>query len=462
MMIFKKIFLVVLTLTTFSFAKAQIAFPKPPSSTNCVSQAEMQEIASHFKQFSNLANAEYCYDGSETANLISSLMFMRHTAFSSDMKNSKDELFTGRFASNWYDYFIGRIDKLEIVGNCPKGVVAYVYSFGSKTMFACPLALTDTFSSLDRASVFMHEARHIDGYPHITCTKGPRQGIQGACDKKIADGGSYAVTVETYAQLGKYATEVHPALKAYAKSSAVIYADEAFEAPVKITRDETLLMMNSSLDFQSLNIATGEIKNLGKSPAAGHIIHRGQHLVIFPDDKTLKSEYIFTRNEGTIAQTPGDLFAEYNAQTPEQKSNLLDFHSGTQWNARVYKNTLKLACDPTSANVTDLQYPNGQAPANLIYLNGYDRGAYSTQLMMQSGDIFELGCANKKAYLKAANVKLDQKYKRLFKVGNQTLGLTQEGKLFNVDGGKSTPVAAAQGQYLEITPMQMFEFFETN
>lgn len=467
MKILKQIAFIVLALSFAITAQAQIKVPGdsgepgPDQNPKCVSKAEMQEIASHFSQFAPQANADFCYDGSQVSNLIASLMFMRHTAFSPSMNPSKDELFTGRFAKSWYDYFIGRIDELEIVGSCPKGVVAYVYAFGGKTMYACPLALTDTFSSLDRASVFMHEARHIDGYPHITCSKGPRQGLNGACDKKISDGGSYAVTVETYAQIAKFATELHPALKAYARSSAIVYADEAFEAPVKITRSENLLVLNSDLQFNSMNLTTNAVTALGKAPTAGHIIHRAQHMVIFPDDKTLKSEYVFAQGEGTIEQSPGELFVEYNNQTPEEKAKLVDFHSGAQWSARVYKNSIRFVCDPNSAATTDIQMPAGQVAANLIYVNGYDRGVYSTNLVMQSGDVYELGCASKKAYLKASPaVKMDQNYKRLYKVAGRTVGLTAEGKLFLVDAGKSSPLANELGTILEIVPFQTFEFFE--
>ena len=461
MKILNKVLLAVLTLTIYSFAQAQIDVPKVPS-TNCVSQAEMKEIAQHFEQFAPQANAEYCLDGTATANLISSLMFMRHTAFSPTMNPSKDDLFTGRFAKSWYDYFIGRIDTLEVVNSCPKGVVAYVYAFGGKTMYACPLALTDTFSSLDRASVFMHEARHIDGFPHITCSKGARQGLQGACDTKISDGGSYAVTVETYAQIAKFATDLHPALKAYARAAAVIYADEAFENSVRINRVENLLMINTALDFQSMNVQTGEVTNIGKAPVAGHLIRRSQHMVIFPDDKKLKAEYAFARNEGTVAQSPGDVFVEYNNQTPEQKAQLVDFHSGAQWNVRVYKTTVKFVCDPNAATITDIAVPAGQEAANLIYPNGYDRGVYAVNLVMQSGDVYDIGCDNRKAFLKQSTaVRLDQKYKRIYKTNGRTMGLTAEGKLFSIENGKSTPVSSVQNKILEIIPFQTFEFFET-
>jgi hypothetical protein len=254
---------------------------------------------------------------------------------------------------------------------------------------------------------------------------------------------------------------LHPALKAYARASAVIYADEAFQTPVKINRTENLLVMGADLQFHSLNVATGAVTDLGKSPSAGHIIKRAQHMVIFPDDKTLKAEYVFAKNEGTIEQSPGDMFVDYNNQTPEQKANLVDFHVGAQWSARVYKNSIRFVCDPTSPATTDVQIPANEVASNLIYINGYDRGVYSTNLVMQSGAIYELGCANKAAYLKAApSVKLDQNYKRLYKIAGGTVGLTAEGKMFMVDGGKSTPLKAELGKVLEITPFQTYEFFE--
>ena len=130
-------------LAVISFAFVSIAKADVNIGTECVSQAEMKVIASHFTQFANLANADFCNNNSKEWHLVSSIMFMRQTEFSQTMQPSKDELFTGRFAKNWYDYFIGRIEKLEVVNDCPKGVIAYVYSFGDKTMYTCPAALTE-------------------------------------------------------------------------------------------------------------------------------------------------------------------------------------------------------------------------------------------------------------------------------------------------------------------------------
>lgn len=454
--------LLAMSLVTTTLLGLSVSAPAHAADGKCIAKSEMQEIAKSFKQFAQYANADYCYDGSQTSFLVAAMMFMRETAFSS-MTPSRDELFSGKFASSWWNYFIGRIDQIEIVSSCPKGVVAYVYAFGGNTMYACPLALSDSFSALDVASVFMHEARHIDGYPHITCSKGPRQGLQGACDRRISDGGSYAVTVETYAQLGKYAQGIHPAMKAYARSAAVIYADEAFENQVQINRGEHLLALTSDLKFHALDLQNRSDLRLGDTAAAGHIVRRAQHLVIFPDDKNLKAQYIFAGNEGEIAQSPGEQFTEYNSQSPEQKANWVDFHSGTQWNARVFKTSIRFACDPTSATLTDLNLPQGLVAQTLIYPEGYDRNNRFSHLIASTGEVLELGCQNKRPYLKASDLKLDQKYKRIYKTGGQVVGLTMDGKIYQINNGTSTQIPTSlDGQITEIVPQQSFEFFKNN
>lgn len=430
-------------------------------SADCVSKAEMQEIASHFSQFSSLAQKDFCFDGSETSNLLSAIMFMRKTAFSADMKKSQDELFSGRFSSNWYNYYIGRIDDISVESSCPKGVAAFVYGFGGKTMYVCPAMLTDNYSSLDRASIMMHEARHIDGYPHMTCTQGARKGIQGACDSRISEGGSYAVTVETYAQLAKYATDLHPALKAYARASSVVYADEAFETPVRIDRGGELLAMTNSGEFHGLSFgAQAKDTALGQTPALGRIAMRAQHMILFPDDKTLPAKYVFVNNAGDITQAAGDAIIEYNKQTPAQRAELVDYHVAAQWSARIYKSKITFVCSATSAATTDVALK--EAPVAALHLNGYDRVARSSYLVMESGAIYEFGCDTKaNAIVKLSSVKLDQTFKRVHKIGAMVIGLTNDGHLFEIKDGKSTALPSAiDGQIHEIAPRATFNFFD--
>ncbi len=466
MNVLKKSLMVIASMVAFT-ATAQIGIgpqptqPNQPASNDCIAQKDLQDIASHFSQFSNIAGKEFCNDNSQTWHLLSSMMFMKRTAFDSNMVKSKDDLFSGKFASDWYGYFIGRIDDISVVQSCPKGVIAYVQPMFGKTMSVCPAALTDSFSSLDRASVFMHEARHIDGYPHVTCSKGPRAGIQGACDTKISDTGSYAVTVETYAQLAKYAQGLSPALKAYAKSSSVVYADEAFENPVKINRTEQLMMLTADLNFNVMNTATLKVDKLGQAPTAGRIFKRAQHMVLIPTDRTQNARYVFARNEGEIKQSAGDMMTEYNAQPVAQKENLMDVHNGAQFTARIYKNSVKFTCDPKSPTTQDVNMPAGSIAAALIYPNGYDRAAKVAHITTETGDVFEIGCQGTTAYLKPSTLRLDQKYSRMYKVAGVTFGLNQNGDLFNVEPNRSTVLNLnLPSKVIEIAPFQSYEFFD--
>jgi hypothetical protein len=424
----------------------------------CISKEEITEIATHFTQFRNLSGKEYCYTDTHESHLIAGLMFMRKTQFD-PMEKSKDDLFSGRFANGWYNYFIGRITDMEIDENCPKGVAAYVYAFGGKTMYVCTMMLTSNYTALDRASVFMHEARHIDGYPHITCRRGARAGLQGACDNRIADGGSYAVSVETYAQLAKFATGIHPALKAYAKSSAVVYADEAFESQVRIERVQQFVVMDSNRNFHLVR-ADGSSQVLGQTPMLGKIVMRGQHMTLIPDNVQEKARFVFARNEGEINQEAGELAADYNTQTPEQRANLVDFHIATQWNARIYQDKAVFACDPRSKQTKELSI-KGDAPVGMIYPNGYDRAATGAQLMMQSGKVYDIGCSNKSTPVLAPSaISLDQKYKSMYKVGELTLGITMNGELREVQGTSSRPFGVkGLGTVHEIAPNQTVDFF---
>lgn len=429
----------------------------------CVSKEEMKDIASHFTQLSEYAKTEFCYDGSETSHLIATIMFMRKTEFQADMQKSSDDLFSGKFSTSWYKYFIGRINEFEIPGNCPKGVAAYVYSGFGRTMYACPAMLTDNFSALDRASIFMHEARHIDGFPHMTCTQGARKGLQGACDRRISDGGSYAVTVETYAQLAKYATDIHPALKAYAMASAVTYADETFETPARVDRQSELLLLDNSKNFSSLNLAKGgAVQALGQAPALGHIVLRAQHLILFPEDKALPAKYVFTKNEGELAQSAGDAATEYNNSTPAQKADFVDLHIAAQWSAKVFSDKVKFSCSARTAAVSELSLNSGNKAAGILYVNGYDRVSRMHYLATTDGSVYEFGCTDsEKAFLRVSTMKIDQKFKRVYKLDNMVVGLTFDGYLFQINGTTTTPISTSlDGRIYEIAPRQSYTFMD--
>lgn len=465
--IFRVLLGLVIVQTVFTqetFAKANLPIKAPIKGMNCIAKEEINEIAAHFTQFKNLAGKEFCFDESETSNLILAIVFMRKTAFDKNMPKSNDELFSGTFASNWWNYFIGRIDEFNVQSSCPNGVGAYVMPFfGGKTMYVCPLMLSKSFASLDRASVFMHEARHIDGFPHMTCTKGPRKGIQGACDNKISDHGSYGVTVETYAQLAKYATDLHPALKAYSKASAIVYGQEAFETPTKMDRKSEFVFLTMDKQFHKLNVESGvKVSALGHSPSLGNIVMRAEFMVLFPEDKNLSASYVFAHDEGIPEQSPGPDVIEYNSQTPADKMNLIALHYGAQFKAKVYANKVSMACDPTTPSLKDVAITGTAKPMTFVYPYGYSREPKVAHLQMENGQIMEVGCQGTNPYITNSSIKYDKIFKRVYLSGTATLGLGTDGNLYTITNGVSTLLNTGfQGKVFELAPSASYSFFDS-
>jgi hypothetical protein len=201
---------------------------------------------------------------------------------------------------------------------------------------------------------------------------------------------------------------------------------------------------------------------LGQAPALGRISMRAQHMVLFPEDKAQPSKYVFARNEGDIQQTAGDLAAEYNSLTPQQRGDWVDVHIAAQWSAKVKKNAITVGCDPRSDSTTDLN-TNGETPLSLVYPNGYDREFSSAHLVMQSGKVFEVGCASGRAFLRASSLTFDQPYRRIYKAGGDVVGLTQDGRLFRINGATSTPLQTGlDGRVYELAPNQSIGFLDVN
>lgn len=439
-------------------ARAQVAAASGP---RCVSASDMTRIAADFTQFAPLSGRQICDDGSEGWRILAALMFLREIRFESS-ERSRDELFSGRFAGNWYEYFARRINYLELLPECRKNVGAYVRIGGDPTMYICPMALTDQISAVDLAGIMMHEARHMDGFPHIDCTRGPRRQLPGACDERISDGGSYAVTVETYAQIARYATGLHPAQRAYARAAAVYFADEAFEHPVRVARKSQWLLLTSLLDLYLFDAKSGELSEAGRVHTFGKIIRRGIHMILFPEDRNQPAEFVFGNGAGRLVQSPPEFVKDYNAQTPSQRAELVDLHLATQWHARVYRNRVTMGCDPLSESTVDVNLPDGQRAKVLIYPEGYRRDANNVHLLTESSEVVELRCEGGRATARKIRLRFDRDYSRIENGAGDVLGIAEQ-KLYRIEGRRSRELRTGlEGTVMDMVPYDTFEFLDAD
>lgn len=441
-------------------AQAQIGIgpiTEPDTGTDnasCISAADMTQIAKDFKQFANLSGKEYCNDGSETAYLLAGIHYIRKVQFTQPMTNSSDDLFKGTFASDWYQYTTRLVKTFAIEKSCPQGVIAFVYGFfHQNTMHVCPMALTPAFTPLDLASVFMHEARHIEGYPHVTCSQGPRAGLNGACDKKISDAGSYAVTVETYAQLGQYGKDIHPAHRALAQASSLIYAAEAFQTPVVINKEEAFLALTADREMFQIDANLKTAKQIGTTENYGHFAKSKMGLIFLPEDKNLPMTRIF--QTGEVSPIAG----EYNDNVAT-RSSVVDYYFAWTWNARVEKTKVKFFCDkrqnPTQAN--EVQLGGGEA-LSIVYTEGYTPDKNYAYVNTTKG-VVKISCEGTTGKIVAANnISVDADVKRVHKAASTMLGLTNDGELLNLSAN-SIRVDLGLGRIVDVTSFTRATFFD--
>lgn len=440
-------------------AKAQVGInpvnPDQGDKAECISAADMTAIAQKFTQFQNLSGKEYCFDGSQTSFLLAGLNYIRKVEFTNPMVNSPDELFTGKFAKDWFGYFTNLVKTVQIEQSCPTGVVAFVYGFfHNNTMHVCPMALTAAFTPLDLASVFMHEARHIDGFPHVTCSQGPRANLQGACDKKISDGGSYAVTVETYAQLGQYGKNINPAYRAIAQSSALIYGAEAFQTPVKINREEGFLALTSDKKIYKINSSLNKAPELlGTTENLGHFVKSKVGLVFMPDDKNKPMYRIFPTGE---TQT---LANEYNNDSVAGRTNVVDYYLAWTWNARIEKNKVRFFCDKREqpTQFSEVNLTNGEALA-IVYPTGYSPDK-NTALLKTTQGVVEIGCVGGKGQISKSQSVVDADLKRIHKADSTLLALTFSGDVLNLSN-QAQRVDLGLSQIMDMTSYVRATFFD--
>jgi hypothetical protein len=86
----------------------------------------------------------------------------------------------------------------------------------------------------------------------------------------------------------------------------------------------------------------------------------------------------------------------------------------------------------------------------------------TVQLVTTSGSILDIGCNGSTPQVRTSPLVFDQTYKRIYKSGNAVLGLTGDGKLYELRNGQSTLVPVEfNGSVHELVPSQSYNFFDS-
>lgn len=287
---------------------------------DCIAAADMEEISMSFKQFDRFMTGKrkYCAEDIDGRwfDIAKSLVLLKNASPDEPRLDSDDAMtFKAISEKDWWSYFTNRASSFTIDDNCRTGVVAYVYPFIRGDINLCGLFFELTISS--QASTLMHEVRHFDGYRHVTCTQGNEDGQRGACDERITDRGSYAISLQTLVGLAR--SEQTPSEeKGSLEAEAVYMAFNKFNRVPKVDIENTVILSNTKGEIYRWSIdGDAELVKTLREPAV--IKTSSSNLTFFPLDPAVDAY----RMDGALVsevENPGLYAKFYNEESVRDRA----------------------------------------------------------------------------------------------------------------------------------------------
>ncbi len=366
------------------------------SSEDCVSYADLAEIAQDFDQFVLGSEIQpfYCLEelGREGLAIAKSLVVLKNITPNEPELNDEDA-FTYKAISekNWWAYFTKRAERFAVISNCPEGVAAYVQPFyGNGTINLCQLFFELNVSS--QASVMMHEVRHFDGHSHVTCSQGMEKGNGGACDDDIRSQGSYAISVQTLVGMAR-AENVNVGDKSLLEAEAIYMAFNKFNQVPSLRLNKSIILSHQSGEVFKWSMENDLVESVGILKTPSMVVKSGGSLTIYPLDAH-EEAYRQDVSLQTDMENPGLYAKYYNNETPEERgkySSISYFGAG----GLLKDNSLINLCDTQSLELgtTDLtQYGQTKALMSLsVDLADQVRESY---LLNDEGELYLYDCAS--------------------------------------------------------------------
>lgn len=307
-----------LTLSILLIATTAAAKKAEPA---CISHADLEGMAKNFDQFQKFLGKkdQYCKEdlGEQWITIANSLVVLKDIHQNTPTYESDDALtYQAITEKDWWSYFIKRANHFTIQTKCQQYVVAYVMPFfGAGDINLCPMFFDQDVTS--QASVMMHEVRHFDGFPHVSCSQGNEKGMSGACDDAITTKGSYAISVQTLVGMARskdIATESKPVVEA----EAVYMAFNKFNKVPEVRLNQSIILSSDQGEVFNWSLDAG-VTEIGKLPEPSIVLNSAGKLTIYPLD-TNSEAYRKDNKLFVEMDNPGLYAKHYNAETPEERA----------------------------------------------------------------------------------------------------------------------------------------------
>src|SRR3989338_5089579 len=228
---------VFLFFSTMVFASSQqsLQMPYKDSEFTCLSASEADKYTRDFGvDVRSFGGKELCDAQVDTKKLFNDIKIVEGGQFA-EGQNNLIKGFVNK--SQYYDWLKEQTRGIERGNDIPW---ATAYNSGGYFTMQDGWA---KLSTLCRVGTFIHEARHTEGYRHISCRQGPYQGVSLAgCDSNYNYGGSHAVEMEYYARVSVQGINFHPVYKKMARLMAIARSNFVFNTAVLQPREAVMAL----------------------------------------------------------------------------------------------------------------------------------------------------------------------------------------------------------------------------
>jgi hypothetical protein len=365
------------------------------SDVSCISAQDMQVIGQSFSQINSRLSdtlTRYCEIdlGKEWFAVSKSLEVLKNIKQNAPVFDEKDA-FTHKAISekNWWSYFTNRASSFTLERQCEEGVVAFVFGGfggGNGNIHLCPFFFEQGLYS--QASVMMHEVRHFDGHRHVTCASGQEEGNRGACDTRLSNKGSYAISVQTIVGMAR-SNDTPKDQASLLESEALYMAFNKFNETPEVKINNAVILSNNAGEVLKWNPLKKTIIKVGQLNESAVVLNSYNRFTIYPTDANVPAYRM--DKELRVRQDSIGLFAvEFNKETPAEKEKYKNI-SYLGAGGLLKENTLITICDNKTLFKENLN-KRGEFVA-MISMSEDDFDQERTTLLLSTkGDIISYEC----------------------------------------------------------------------
>lgn len=312
------------------------------ANSSCISEVQIRNVSLSFKfvPMNLIPQTELCDSQAESYQLASILLSLKDLRLDpAPLSGRYDQKILG---DDFWKYLTTRIKVIskadESSPSCRSGAMAYVEPETPNTLFLCPSYFADKYySPYGKATILLHEARHIEGYPHELCLAGNKVGATGGCDERIDDRGSYAVSTEALAKILFRGQNISPSEKKRLKIQ-LLESLESFNEPVNGIGNTALYLVDETESrayfFDGLQLyPTRHFEQ-------AHVVSRFVNLQILPKNKMKAFSWDVLQSESSFSPAAGACAQAYNALPAPKRSRLLEVIDDGIYFACVYEDHL--------------------------------------------------------------------------------------------------------------------------